>query len=44
MPDLTPDILPVGLLIAGFVVGFYVRHRISVKRQKSAKQAFFKQI
>jgi hypothetical protein len=44
MPDLTPDIIPVALLLAGFAAGFYVRHRISLKRQKNAKQAFFKQI
>jgi hypothetical protein len=44
MPNLVPDIIPVAILLAGFLTGFYVRHRISLKRQKSAKHAFFKQI
>jgi hypothetical protein len=44
MPDVIPDILPILILAAGFVAGFYVRRRISLKRQKSAKRAFFQQI
>jgi hypothetical protein len=44
MPNLVPDILPVAIVLLGFVAGFYVRHQISLKRQKNAKNAFFKQI
>jgi hypothetical protein len=44
MPDLIPDVVPVLILMAGFAAGFYMRHRVSVKRQKHAKHSFFKQI
>jgi hypothetical protein len=44
MPSVLPDILPIVILAAGFVTGFYVRHRISEKRKKNARHAFFKHI
>ena len=44
MPSLLPEIVPALIVAAGFVAGFYMRHRISLKRQKGAKHSFFKQI
>jgi hypothetical protein len=44
MPDMLPEVVPALIVAAGFIAGFYVRHRISLKRKKVAKHAFFKQI